>query len=192
MRMYQSLFELWHFSNIWYSSHLKYKSWRALISNHMLRGKHYRAVQPSPCAYLSYTGGMSKLIRVLVLEDDLATLSVIMARLATLEVELGIVEFAVTTLSEYTQVEEYANKTKHKFDLVLLDRDCKAGGSFHALDFGKYQPNTIIGISSVPDYNKQLQQRGITQTVWKDYSNLEGFGNELAVLIEQVISTFKG
>lgn len=133
-----------------------------------------------------------KLIRVLVLEDDLSTLSVIMAHLATLEDKLGVVEFAVTTLSEYTQVEEYANKTKHKFDLVLLDRDCKAGGSFHALDFGKYQPSTIIGISSVPDYNKQLQQRGITQTVWKDYSNLESFGNELEVLIEQVISTFRG
>lgn len=133
-----------------------------------------------------------KLIRVLVLEDDLATLSVIMAHLASLEDKMGIIEFAVTTLSEYTQVEDYANKTKHKFDLVLLDRDCKAGGSFHALDFGKYLPNTIIGISSVPDYNKQLQQRGITHTVWKDYSNLESFGDELAVLIEQVVSTFKG
>lgn len=133
-----------------------------------------------------------KLIRVLVLEDDLPTLSVIMARLASLEDKMGIVEFAVTTLSEYTQVEEYANKTMHKFDIVLLDRDCKAGGSFHALDFSKYQPDTIIGISSVPDYNKQLQLRGITQTVWKDYSNLESFGNELEVLIEQVISAFSG
>lgn len=133
-----------------------------------------------------------KLIRVLVLEDDLATLSVIMAHLASLEDKMGIIEFAVTTLSEYTQVEEYANKTKHKFDLVLLDRDCKAGGSFHALDFSKYLPNTIIGISSVPDYNKQLQQRGITQTIWKDYGNLESFGDELSALIEQVISTFRG
>jgi len=133
-----------------------------------------------------------KLIRVLVLEDDLATLSVIMARLDSLEEKLGITEFAVTTLSEYTQIEEYANTTTHKFDLVLLDRDCKAGGSFHALDFDKYPASTIIGISSVPDYNKQLQQRGITQAIWKDYKNLENFGDELVILIEQVISAFKG
>ncbi|KKQ79741.1 MAG: Lon protease [Candidatus Daviesbacteria bacterium GW2011_GWA1_38_7] len=41
-------------------------------------------------------------------------------------------------LSEYTQVEDYINKSKEfKFDIVLLDRDCKAGGSFHVLDIDK-------------------------------------------------------
>jgi hypothetical protein len=92
--------------------------------------------------------------RILILEDDLETLGVIMDVLRKLEAILlkddkkG--DVAVTVFSEYTQVEDYLNKIGDPiFDMVLLDRDCKLGGSFHALDLDKFGKDKIIGISSV-------------------------------------------
>jgi len=123
-------------------------------------------------------------IRVLVLEDDLETLSVIMNALKDLENKLlksdEKRDVAVTVFSEYTQVEDYLNKLKEsKFDLVLLDRDCKLGGSFHALDLDKFGKNKIIGISSVPKYNHNLVDSGVTRVINKSYGELDSFGENL-------------
>lgn len=112
--------------------------------------------------------------RILILEDDLKTLSLLLDRLSELEHDLSYTgkQIAVTVLSEYTQVENYINSAdKVSFDVILLDRDCKVGGSFHVLDFTKFDPKKIIAISSVPEYNELLKGKGITKMVWKDYSN---------------------
>ena len=90
-----------------------------------------------------------KTLRILILEDDLETISVLTDRLFKLEKEVKGFDIAVTVLSEYTQVEEYINNTKVVFDIVLLDRDCKACGSFHVLDFEKVGVDKIISISSI-------------------------------------------
>jgi|SRR3989344_1515116 len=131
-------------------------------------------------------------LKILILEDDLETLSLILKKLHLLEEKTAEfdtpIDFSVVTLSEYTQVEELINKPGNfNFDIVLLDRDCKAGGSFHVLDIEKIGVDKIISISSVPDYNQEAKSRGITRTVWKDYKNLEDFTEKVIAEIENII-----
>ena len=132
-------------------------------------------------------------IRVLILEDDLETLSLLLKKLYLLEEKSADsgspVEFSTVTLSEYTQVEELINKSRDlDFNIILLDRDCKAGGSFHVLDVKRFGPDKIISISSVPEYNEDARKRGIKRIVWKDYRNLESFSNQV---IEEIKSLIK-
>lgn len=129
-----------------------------------------------------------KITRILILEDDLLTLSKLMEGLHILE-DAKNAEIAVTILSEYTQVEEYVNRTKNiKWDIVLLDRDCKAGGSFHALDIQKIGTEKIIGISSMPDYNEQIRSVGVTRIVHKDYRQLKAFVETVMKHIGELLS----
>lgn len=130
-------------------------------------------------------------IRILLLEDDLETVSVIARKLAELEQELQDkgTDIALTVLSEYTQVEQYINTDKvHQYDLVLLDRDCKAGGSFHTLDFEKIGVEKIISISSTPQWNEEAKARGVQAVVWKDYANLDDFSGKVATLVQKFIT----
>lgn len=129
--------------------------------------------------------------RVLILEDDLKTIQVILGQLEGLEEYFSgkgeFIEFAVTTISEYTLVEQWLNKSKaNSYDVILLDRDCILGGSFHCLDFNIYKTDKIIAISSVPAYNQELLSKGVKRVVGKDYQNLEKFGNE----IKEELKTF--
>lgn len=124
-----------------------------------------------------------KTYRILILEDDLETLSNILdllhqVELKTLNSEIKS-DIAVTVFSEYTQVENYVNITDSLFDLILLDRDCKLGGSFHSIDTERINPDTIIAISSVPEYNDQIVERGVTSRVDKDYSKPQLFKDQL-------------
>ena len=128
-----------------------------------------------------------KTTRRLILEDDLETLSVLLKKLQQLEEETSSV-ISVATLSEYTHVEEFINnKNELGFDIVLLDRDCKAGGSFQVLDIEKYGPEKMISISSMPGYNEDAQERGIERIVWKDYQNLEDFSEKVLEHIRQML-----
>jgi len=133
-----------------------------------------------------------KTIRILILEDDLETLATLLARLKKLENKLigKNQDIAITTLSEYTQVEEYINqkRRKTKFDVILLDRDCKACGSFHVLDLNRVDKQNIIAISSIPEYNNQAQRKGISKVVHKDLNNLNKFGKEVIKEIEKLIN----
>ena len=134
-----------------------------------------------------------KTIRILILEDDLETLSLLLKKLHLLEEKLANSatpkDFSVVTLSEYNQVEDLINKPGNfNFDVVLLDRDCKAGGSFHILDIEKIGVDKIISISSIPDYNEEAKKRGITKVVWKDYTNLNNFAESVITEIEKIWS----
>lgn len=131
-----------------------------------------------------------KMYRILILEDDLETLSTLLKYLARLEktIQDDGKDIAVTILSEYWQVEEHINPSSNeRFDVILLDRDCKAGGSFHALDFKKYKDTEIIGISSIPDYNELLKEHGITKIVWKNHQDLNDFAFKVIRLIEDIL-----
>ena len=133
-----------------------------------------------------------KTIRILILEDDLLTLATLLQRINLLEEELlnnkPASDIAVTILSEHTQVEEYLNKTNHiKFDVILLDRDCKACGSFHCLDFEKYGKDKVISISTIPRWNKEAVQQGIRKVVYKNHENIENFGDRVSKKIKEVI-----
>ncbi len=134
-----------------------------------------------------------KTIRILILEDDLKTLSVIMDRLFDLEEEFYknkiMKDIAVTIFSEYTEVEEYLNKREtNTFDLILLDKDCKLTGSFHCLDLDKFEPNKIIAISSMPNYNQELENKGIKRICRKDFSKLNEFGDAIIKEIVKMIN----
>ena len=124
--------------------------------------------------------------RVLILEDDLETLSAIAIALFELEEKLfdQHVDFAVTVFSEYTEVENYLNKIQEpNFDIILLDRDCKLGGSFHAINVQKFGADKFIAISSQPEHNEAARKMGIRKIIQKDYKNLDDFGSRL---IEEV------
>jgi hypothetical protein len=133
-----------------------------------------------------------KTIRILILEDDLGTLSLLLKKLHLLEEKLvdstSPKDFSVVTLSEYTQVEEFINKSKNiDFDVILLDRDCKAGGSFHVLDIERFGAEKVISISSVPEYNEEARKRGVKNIIWKDYQNLEEFADKVISSIQEVL-----
>jgi hypothetical protein len=125
--------------------------------------------------------------RILILEDDLRTLEVLMRELASLEGRLSKqgVDLSVMVMSEYTQVEKYLESVSSEdFDLMLLDRDCKAGGSFHVFDIEAFGASRVISISSVPEYNRQAEERGVAVSLHKDYSKIDVFGSKLIGLVE--------
>lgn len=67
-------------------------------------------------------------------------------------------DLSLVVLSEFSMVEEYINPdNKNTYGVVLLDRDCKAGGSFHALDFTKFDMDKIVSISSMPQWNEEIK-----------------------------------
>lgn len=133
-----------------------------------------------------------QLKRILILEDDLETVSVLLDKLAKLENELmksdNKIEFPVTVLSEYTDVELLINNLdQKKYDIILLDRDCKIAGSFHVLDIEKFGVDKVISISSTPPYNEDAKKRGVNRVVHKDYSNLNPFADSVMDHIKELI-----
>lgn len=129
-------------------------------------------------------------IRILILEDDMEAISKLLIRLALLNDKLNKEgkDLSVTVFSEYIHVENYINKLdKGSFRIILLDRDCKLGGSFHCLDLNKYPTKSIIGISSIPEYNEILKKRGVDKLVHKNYEDLESFSIKVIEYIEEII-----
>ena len=131
-----------------------------------------------------------KTFRILILEDDIQTISFLTKKISQIEAELKEGDIAVTVLSEYTQVEEYINNTKTDFDVILLDRDCKACGSFHVLNFDKFGVDKIISISAIPEWNKEARERGVTRVVLKDLINLEKFADNVSGEIKRIIKKY--
>lgn len=132
-----------------------------------------------------------RLLRILILEDDNQTLALLLHKITSLEMQLHEqkkAEIAVTVLSEYTQVEQYVNKINRDFfDVILLDRDCKAAGSFHALDIEGFGPEKIISISSIPQWNEEATQRGIQHVVHKNFERLNEFAEDVITHIREII-----
>ncbi len=124
---------------------------------------------------------------ILILEDDLRTLSRLLEKLSKVEDDQPY-SLSLIILTDYTMVEEFINKDPMpKIDLILLDRDCKLGGSFHILDIEKIGAEKIIAISSVPEYNQQAKKRGVKKSVLKDYKTLDKFSDDVASEIEKFL-----
>ena len=122
---------------------------------------------------------------ILILEDDLITVSKLLKRLADLEADQPF-SLSTIVLSNYQQVEEFINsREKLNVDIVLLDRDCKLGGSFHVYGMEKFGADNIIAISSVPEYNQDLIARGVKKAILKDYRYLDKFADEVIKEIEK-------
>lgn len=133
---------------------------------------------------------MAQTVRILILEDDLKTVAALTQYLAGLEQEMSDqgMDLSLVVLSEYSMVEDYINQDqRHEFDVILLDRDCKMGGSFHALDFEQYDVNKIVSISSTPQWNDEAQAKGVTRVVWKDYENIYYFAEMVIKEIRKIL-----
>lgn len=127
--------------------------------------------------------------KILILEDDFEAVSKIMAELYKLEGHFAPYDFDVTVLSTYESVEKLINpQDKNAFDVILLDRDCKLGGSFHILDMEKFGPEKIISISSTPTWNEEAKARGVKRIVPKSFSDLDGFAKDVAGEIKDILT----
>jgi len=130
----------------------------------------------------------NNIIRILILEDDLETLSVLMKGLYLLDLRYRGVLISPMVFSEFSQVEEYVNKMSDDYiDIILLDRDCKVGGSFHVLDFERFNKEKIISISSIPQWNDEAVLSGASKVFWKDHDNLEDWAEKLMLYVKQIV-----
>jgi len=120
-----------------------------------------------------------KSLKILILEDDLGTVEIITKILREIENEENV-QIGVTVIPDYIQTEEFINKNPQvKFDILLLDRDCFLGGSFHTVNLENFDKDKVVSISSIPEWNRQAQERGIKRVVLKDFLNLDFFSQNL-------------
>lgn len=125
---------------------------------------------------------------ILILEDNLLVLSKLLARLNKLEQDQPY-SLSVMALTNYKQVKDFINNNeKAKFDIILLDRDCKLNRSFHVLELEKFKSSEIIAISSVPEYNKLAKQRGAKIIIEKDFADIDKFVGKVVREIEKIIA----
>lgn len=130
--------------------------------------------------------------RILILEDDLKTVVILTSRLSNFFIknesnnEMEKVGFDMTVIGDSGKAKIFIDSCEDgDFDCILLDRDCASGDSFHRADIGKFNPNKIISISSVPEFNQAAQERfGINKQVEKHYGNLEDFGEKVMDVIK--------
>lgn len=128
--------------------------------------------------------------KILVLEDDLETVEKVFSVLRKIEEE-GKFIFGTTVIPDYVQVKELINKNPHvKFDILLLDRDCFLGGSFHNVNLKNFDIDKVISISSVPAYNDHAKEMGVTRMVPKDYADLNTFANNLEKELRLILQNF--
>jgi hypothetical protein len=124
---------------------------------------------------------------ILILEDNLAVLSKLIDKLSTLEQNQPF-DLSLVTLTDNKQVENYINKNPDAiFDVIISDRDDKLNGSFHVLDIERFGPEKVIAISSVPRFNKQLQDRGVKHVVEKDLLHADEFVDEVVAIVEEML-----
>lgn len=125
---------------------------------------------------------------ILILEDNLKVLSRILDGLFELEQDQPF-DFSVIVLTNHQQVEDYVNSNpKAQFDIILLDRDCKLNNSFHVLNIERFGADKIIAISSVPEYNKETQRRGVKRVILKDLQFIDEFANKVVKEIEKMLT----
>lgn len=128
---------------------------------------------------------------ILILEDNLKVLSKLLEKLFVLEQDQPF-EFALVILTTSKQVEDYINANpKAMFDIVIIDRDCKLGGSFHVLELERFNKDNTISISTVEEYNEDLKKKGVKRVVLKDLANLDKFSKTVTKEVEQIIRSFK-
>ncbi len=125
---------------------------------------------------------------ILILEDNLKVLSRILDGLFELEQDQPF-ELSVIVLTNHQQVENYINNNpKAEFDIVLLDRDCKLNNSFHVFDIERFGADKVISISSVPEYNKEVKQRGVKRVVLKDLQFIDEFAKKVVKEVEKMLT----
>ena len=125
--------------------------------------------------------------QILILEDDLLVLSKLLKRLDDLE-DREPYSFHHVILADYVQVEDFVNSnSKANFDIILLDRDCKLGGSFHTLDIERFGADKVVSMSSIPEANQDAKKRGVKRSVLKDFQHLDEFADKVVAEVEDMV-----
>ena len=136
---------------------------------------------------MNYNKKMVLTKTILILEDNLKVVSKILDYLYELEQDQPY-DFLLIVLTTYQQVEDYVNKNpKAKFDIILLDGDCKLNQSFHILDLERFGANKVVAISSVSEYNELAKKRGVKKVIEKDLADIDGFAQKVVKEIEKMI-----
>jgi CheY-like chemotaxis protein len=117
-------------------------------------------------------------MKILILEDNLKALEAIRQALRELEAEGMKLEAII--FSKAREAQEFINKVDgRKFDVVLLDYISPDDISFHEAVLSKIDPKKVIAISNTSAYNDLAREKGVLRVVRKDYSDLNGFKEEL-------------
>lgn len=120
---------------------------------------------------------------ILVLENDPRILTILFRVLMNLKLD-----YMPIVLSTSEQVIKLINPSNMVFDLILLDRNCSLGRSFHVLNIAKFGPDKVIGMSSVSKYNDDLLERGVSRIVTKNYDDLDQFEIDISRSIAEHFS----
>jgi hypothetical protein len=120
---------------------------------------------------------------ILILENDPRILVIVFRVLMNLKLD-----YMPIVLSTSEQVNKLINPSNMVFDLILLDRNCSLGRSFHILDIAKFGPDKVIGMSSVSKYNDNLLERGVSRIVTKNYDDLDQFEIDISRAISEHFS----
>lgn len=130
-----------------------------------------------------------KTYKILILEDDFEAVSKIMAKLYALEGSFPSMDFDVTVLSSSESVVKLINSQEAEaYDVILLDKECKLGGSFHVLDIEKFGVDKVISISLTPAWNEEAKARGVTRVVSKVFNDMDGFARNVMIEIREVLT----
>ncbi len=132
--------------------------------------------------------------KVLILEDDLRTIAILLDKLSDFLVidketnEMERIGFDVTVFADSQKAGAFLRDCKDQdFDLIILDRDCCSRGSFHSAGIDIFNPAKIIAISSVPEFNQELENKyGITRRVDKRLSSLESFATAVTQIAGEI------
>lgn len=125
-----------------------------------------------------------------MLEDDLTAIALLSRELARLEERFPDQNriISLTVISEPKLVETYVNPDNQtRYDVILLDHDSKAGGTFYVLDFSKFNLDRIVSISSTPAWMDEARRIGISKIVWKELTNLEEFARNVGEAVSRLI-----
>ncbi|MEX0934399.1 MAG: hypothetical protein WDZ42_01215 [Candidatus Saccharimonadales bacterium] len=124
---------------------------------------------------------------VLILEDLLEVQAVLIKELASLENELEEM-LLVTTYSSPEDVVNIINyQSADTYDVIILDRNAKSGGSFHELDIEKFGAEKIISTSSMPHLNEKIKERGVYTSVDKNLGDLSHFAKQVVNEVRKIL-----
>lgn len=131
--------------------------------------------------------GQHNALSILILEDNLYAVAALMKQLGILEDTLldhgRDLHVTVYPTADYV---ELVNLSSIRVDAIVLDRDDKQGGSFHAIDIKKFGPERIIATSAVDEWNRLLAKQGITRIVQKDYLDLDAWAQAVVKNIREI------
>lgn len=129
-----------------------------------------------------------KLINILILVDDIATISVLADRISIIDNGLTDTTISITVLSDYFQVDEYVSRMdNHRFNIILLDEDCAAGRALFNFKIEEIGPEKIIAFTSKPAYIEMARKRGISKIITNDLQKPMAFIDKVAHYTKKLI-----